>query len=254
LAFGKLDSMSSKLVAKAIVLSSLCATGIVAQTTLANAGPLAGLPCKKALGAVVRGDDACVKIGAAYVWRRLANVNDPVTAAAPPSAATQPPAPQPAAAAVTTSVVAPKPAAPRLLPDPCGLVDQALLSELNKSIEKEEKAAGWDEPQLLAGTNTADLRSCGFKAYFLIRASGQAVLSVSKPGVAPPRPGLKDSQYSAIENGWFMYSDSVFSRHTIFAERNALRLTLYIDYFTANVTITSLNLQKAIFANALAKV
>jgi hypothetical protein len=246
--------MSSKLVAKAIVLSSLCVTGIVAQTTLANAGPLAGLPCKKALGAVVRGDDACVKIGGAYVWRRLANVNDPVSAAAQPGAATQAPAPQPAAAAVTTSAVAPKPAAPRLLPDPCGLVDQALLSELNKSIEKEQKDTAWDEPQLLAGASTTDLRSCGLKARFL-ESGTNGVLSVSRPGIAPSRPGLKDSQYSAIENGWFMYSDPGTGQHTIFAERNAVRVTLYIDFYhDRGVTIATLNLQKAIFANALAKV
>jgi hypothetical protein len=245
--------MSSKLVAKAIVLSSLCATGIVAQTTLANAGPLAGLPCKKALGAVVRGDDACVKIGGAYVWRRLANVNDPVSAAAQPGAATQAPAPQPAAAAVTTLATISKPAPPRLLPDPCGLIDQALLSQLNKSIEKEKfRPSAWDEPQLLAGTSSTDLRSCGVKAQFLDGETG-GILSVSKPGIGPSRPGLKDSQYSAIENGWFMYSDGR-RQQTIFAERNAVRLTFYIEFNDSPVTIASLNLQKAIFANALAKV
>jgi hypothetical protein len=120
--------MSSKFVAKAIVLSALCATGIVAQTTLANAGPLAGLPCKKALGAVVRGDDACVKIGGAYVWRRLANVNDPVTAAAQPNATTGPVVANTKASPALTS-------SPNVvLTDPCALLTPDVLKALQPLV------------------------------------------------------------------------------------------------------------------------
>jgi hypothetical protein len=211
--------MSSKLVAKAIVLSSLCATGIVAQTTLANAGPLAGLPCKKALGAVVRGDDACVKIGGAYVWRRLANVNDPVPAAAQPIAATQAPAPQPATAPAA-SAVAPATVKPVVivLPDPCQVIDRTTLDSLFRLTRS--------EVNLTSEGDTADLRACEATK----GVSGDTHIAVSRPNKPKYRKDSTNSaDYLPFGDGTLFFV-SFGNEVKMFTERKGIRLFISVGY------------------------
>jgi hypothetical protein len=213
-AFGKLDSMFSNLVAKAIVLSSLCATGIVAQTTQANAGPLAGLPCKKALAGTVRGDDACVKIGVAYVWRRLANVNDSSPAAAQPTATAPAPAAQSASSSPAT--VAQKLPNPTALPDPCRLIDPAQVQSY--------VALSGTEPKFYSLGDSSELRVCSFRS-----GSRSSVIAVSKNGKKSEYDDAQANSYLPFGDGTFFFVTSSTGYARMYTDRKGVRIYLSDD-------------------------
>jgi hypothetical protein len=249
LAFGKLDSMSSKLVAKAIVLSSLCATGIVAQTTLANAGPLAGLPCKKALGAVVRGDDACVKIGGAYVWRRLANVNDPGPSGAQPSTS-----PATAVAAVPVPVVpattkAPSAKALAVLPDPCAVLDPGLLAIFAQNLKLKI-----DSHSLTASANLRECSMLEAQMWSFSSSFYPTYLAFTKieSKIKSKNDGWAESDYLPTPEGYNVLIDKYGSIGMSF-EFRGVRAFMFVGNANGVPFILAQNDAQAIFRDVVAK-
>jgi hypothetical protein len=215
---GGLTVVTRKSVAATIMFAFLVNFLTVADLQ-AQAGSLAGLPCKKVLAGSVRGDDACVRIGGLYLWRRLAG--NPAPAPAPVATA----APSVVPVGLTSTRVA-------TLPDPCALLAPEDLSSHAVAIRADTKAP-------VVESSTGTLRTCFFP-FTLNYGYGDIRLSTSRVG----QRGYDDdrrpkAEYLQFDSDLYVYQSggSYSSEYSMFTERNGVRLYTSGTITVANISI-----------------